>query len=282
MDASADDRRPAPEARPAGAADHPVLLPATTVAGRDLVGLRRRGAVAQRPRRQLHERAERHVRDGPVRMDAAEEAQLVHPQVAEPGQVVLVADGFEHGSPRVGAEAADRLRRVPVGPQRIGPEPADEQALVAGLDQLDDGYRDPPRRRPLRRREPDPHLGHDPAGQRPAGSRDRPRAVEAQVGVQRQAAGEPLEQVLAVRDVLEHRAAGEVHAGMPGDAQLTGREGPPVECPAQPRREAEDRVALRHPGGGATTGPCRPRAGAGGRRAPRSRRPAGCRTPRRV
>jgi len=75
---------------------------------------------------------------------------------------------------------------------------------------------------------------------------DHPGAVHTQVGVQRPAAVEPGQDVLAAGDRL-----GDGHAGQPrgrdaGPAQIGGQQSPSREGVVQAVRGAPDRVALRH------------------------------------
>ena len=60
----------------------------------------------------------------------AEEAQLVHPEVAQPGHAPLVEQRRVDRPGRVGRQPGDRGLRVPVLAQRVGPEVSDHLVLV--------------------------------------------------------------------------------------------------------------------------------------------------------
>src|SRR4051794_33758616 len=118
------DARPAAQARPASPVD-PELVAATTVGRRDpgdpvLVGLEQSLGL-------LHDQGQvGNGRDRRQRVDPAEEAQLGLVDVAHAGQVALLEKRVADRGVGAGAQVGQRELGVPVRPEQVGAEVADE------------------------------------------------------------------------------------------------------------------------------------------------------------
>jgi hypothetical protein len=184
----------------------------------------------------------------PGGMDSLEETQLAAIDVAQAGRCPLVDQpGAEGGCAEARlAQAAQRLLDIEAGSQQLGPQARELRmdGQRPGVEQL---YR--------RRIEADAHdggsfeHGHRPR-RRAAPALTRPvavpRAVHPEVRVQRQAAREADQQVLAARDDVLHH--------MSHDALQRGTAGTPARAahPLPDQRRVKhvgnpgERVALRH------------------------------------
>ncbi len=162
-------------------------------------------------------------------MHAAQEADLVDPEVAEARHRALVEEGGAERVVGTGREAGHGERRVPVVAQRVRPEVADGRALVAGGDQVDHGQVAAPEGAPVVEAEAHAHLVLDPLRHALAGAGDRPRTLHAQVRVEGGGVVEPHEQVLAVR----------VEPGDPPAAEPRARPRAGPELPVGDERAAD-------------------------------------------
>ena len=96
-------------------------LTTTVVARGDLEGAGARAECRSGADGQPDRGGQIHLADGRPRADAAQEAQLVHPQVAQPGEVPLVQQGGGDRSIGVGAQSANGFARSQSSRSGSGP-----------------------------------------------------------------------------------------------------------------------------------------------------------------
>src|SRR5580704_11740455 len=72
------------------------------------------------------------------RVDTPQEQHLGLVQIADPGQVALVEQGFADRPAGFGGQPPDRLGAVPVRAEQVGSQMPGDLRLLAGPDQLDD------------------------------------------------------------------------------------------------------------------------------------------------
>ena len=247
-------RPPGPPCRSEGTPGRPDRTPSAAglapVAGGHLVRAGDQGRVPQAAASQGDEGGHVDLADGGPGARPAQEAELVDPQVAEAGQVPLVEQRGSDRSAGLGLEAPDRLRRVPVGAERVRTEVADRVGLLRGRQDLDDRQVEPVRRRRVIQLEEHAHLVHQPPGQPLARAHHRPAARHLEVRVQGHrlaARGDEAGQlVLAVRvDPRDGRAA-KVERRVGRDPQLGPDEAATHERRLQAPGQPIDRVSLGH------------------------------------
>ncbi len=113
-------------------------------------------------------------------VDAAQKQDLGLEDVPDPGQVPLVEEGFPDRPVGGGTQPADRLFRVPIGPEQVRAEVASHPILLRGTEHLDHAQLVADRLPGVvREHQPDPVAGRDAV----AGGTDTPRAVHAEVCV---------------------------------------------------------------------------------------------------
>ena len=112
----------------------PVLAAAPQVAGRRLLGVVAVGAQQAVGRRD-HGVEIGYLADRRPRVEALEEQDLGLVHVADPGQQALVEQRLADGALRVAAQVRHRLLRVPVGPEDVRAEVADELVLPGAGDE---------------------------------------------------------------------------------------------------------------------------------------------------
>ena len=132
----------------------------------------------------------------------------------------MIEEGGDEGSAGVGRQATCGFGDVPVVAQRVGAQVPENSCLVAGAQQLDNRQAHAVRRRTFFGPQHHPRIGHDGRREPPPRRRDGPGARHLEVGVQREVTGEPGEQVLAVRDMAQHRQPGQVRRRVRGYPQL--------------------------------------------------------------
>ena len=118
--------------------------------------------------------------------DAAQEQRLGHVEGADAGEVALVEQRLSDRAFRRRAQPANRVVRVPVGPEQVRPEVPDNPAFVRGGDEVQHPQLVPDRR-PVVVREDSPDVALATAPPALAGAVHVPGAVHAQVAVQGQA-----------------------------------------------------------------------------------------------
>jgi hypothetical protein len=206
------------------------------------------GQQGRAPAQQAAQRLVVNLCQRPGRMHSLEEAQFAPIDVAQAGRCALVDErGADAGRAEARlAQAAQRLLDIEARIQQLRPEARElrmdgQRPAVEQLDRrrieadTDSGrcleHRDCPRRRP------------PPTLTRPVAM---PRAVHPEVRVQRQAAREADQQVLAARDdvfdLLSHRALQRGTAGTPTRAAHPL----PDQRRVQHLGNPGERVALRH------------------------------------
>jgi len=100
-----------------------VLVAPPPVAGGDLPVAANRDALPQHPGRHGHQAVEVSGASEQAGIVAAHEEQLVHPQVPEPGQLLLVEQRGGQWPARVRCQPASSLAGIPVRAQQVGSEP---------------------------------------------------------------------------------------------------------------------------------------------------------------
>ncbi len=133
---------------------------------------------------------------------ALDEEDLAGPEGADPGEHPLVEQGVAD-EPLGCRDPLGRDGGVPVGPEHVGAEVADQVGLAGGRDEVEHAQPQAERRPPAGE-----HRGPQVvAAQRALGGRarvlDAPLALHPQVGVQGAAGVEAVQQVLAAGDDLE-------------------------------------------------------------------------------
>ena len=179
------------------------------------------------------------------RQDALEEQRLARPERPHARERALVQEGLADGS-GVCREGGARALRVPVGPEDVGAEMADEVRLPSRRNGVEQAQPEAERGPPL-----GPEGGPEVvATQVPLGRRSRrldpPLPLHPQVGVDSRPGVEPVEEVLAPADDLGRRGADEVEVGEAGPAQLGEQQRGAGQGLVQPSRRAPHRVTLGH------------------------------------
>ena len=177
-------------------------------------------------------------------MDPAGEAQLGGIHVADAREVALVQEGSHQLTVGLGLQPSQRLGLVPVGPEQIGSEVADDFVLEERLDQLHDSETEA-HRSGLTGLEQYAHLAH---GTPPplAHAVDLPDTLHLEVRVDREAGVGASEEVLAARQGRGHRRATQVGGRMLGYPEVTACQHPSGQGSIQETCRPEDGVALRH------------------------------------